>query len=234
MISLVIPCYNESANIPSLFEKLKVLKDVAEIKEVILVDNGSSDGSFELMLNCIKEDNSDFFKSIRLDVNDGYGGGILAGLSVAKGDWLAWTHADLQTDPLDMIKGIELKNKETADVVIKGKRMNRPLFDHLFSLLMQFYVFLRLGHYVNEINAQPKIFSRKFYENFLHGKAPKDFSLDLFLLITAKKEGVKILEFPVFFNKRLYGEAKGGGSIKLKVKLSKRTISFIEEMAKKV
>ena len=43
----------------------------------------------------------------------------------------------------------------------------------------------------------------------------------------AKKMNYSILEFPVFFNKRLYGEAKGGGSIKTKLKLSVRTFSYI-------
>ena len=83
---------------------------------------------------------------------------------------------------------------------------------------------------LNDINAQPKIFNKKFIK-FL-SNAPKDFSFDIFLLLKAKKNNFKIYEYPVVWHKRFAGEAKGGGSLKLKIKLTIRTISFMINLRK--
>ena len=79
------------------------------------------------------------------------------------------------------------------------------------------------------VNAQPKLFSRKFYDKHLVKGAPLDFSLDLYLLYWARKFG-RIIEIPVYFEKRIYGEAKGGGSFKTRMKLVKRTFAYIFEL----
>ena len=78
---------------------------------------------------------------------------------------------------------------------------------------------------VNEINAQPKIFPKTFL-NYLKGY-PKDFSLDLYFLVMAKINGYRIISHDVIMKKRLYGQAKGGGSLKGKIKLIKRTFIYI-------
>jgi hypothetical protein len=77
------------------------------------------------------------------------------------------------------------------------------------------------------------MFSRKFYEEYLNENAPWDFSLDLYLLYWAKKKNT-IYEIPVYFNKRMHGEAKGGGSFKTRIKLIKRTFKYIFELRKKI
>ena len=94
---------------------------------------------------------------------------------------------------------------------------------------MEWYVFFKLGVKLDEINAQPKVFRRNFYHNLLKKNAPDDFSLDLYLLLVAKKRGYKIQNIPVSFHKRLFGIAKGGGSLKGKFPLIKRTISYINK-----
>ena len=78
---------------------------------------------------------------------------------------------------------------------------------------------------LTDINAQPKIFNKQFYESIQN--APFDFSLDLFLLYTALKSGLKIQSFPVKFIHRETGVAKGGGNFKGKLKLIRRTIKYI-------
>ena len=93
---------------------------------------------------------------------------------------------------------------------------------------MQVYCTIILKTKLNDINAQPKLFSRKFYENNFKN-APLDFSLDLFLLTKTNK--IKTVD--VFFHKRKYGKAKGGGTMKGKWKLIKRTISYINILSRK-
>jgi len=78
------------------------------------------------------------------------------------------------------------------------------------------------------------LFHRDFYEA-IEQDAPGDFSLDLYFLFKAKKQGL-ILDFPVFFLPRLYGEAKGGSgsSLKTRIKLIKRTLKYIGELRVRV
>ena len=223
MLSVIVPCYNEEKNIPYIVSKFeKIILDFDEEIEVILVNNGSTDNSKRVFKKAI----SNIAKNIsvhNLDNNIGYGHGILSGLRLAKGEILSWTHADMQTDPNDLVSAyIEFKKHNDSDLIIKGKRRNRNLIDNFFTWGMQIYCLLKLNSKLNDINAQPKLFSREFYKNNFKN-APLDFSLDLFLLINAKK--IKTVD--VFFHERKFGKAKGGGSIKGKIKLIIRTIKYI-------
>ena len=223
MLSVIVPCYNEEKNIPEIVSKFdKIISDFDDELEVILVNNGSTDNSKRVFKKVI----SNTAKNIsvhNLDTNIGYGHGILSGLKVAKGDVLSWTHADLQTEPKDVVSAFkEYKKHNDLDLVIKGKRKNRNLIDSFFTWGMQVYCFLKLNARLNDINAQPKLFSRKFYQSNFK-TPPLDFSLDLFLLIKAKN--IKTVD--VFFHKRKFGEAKGGGTFLGKWKLIKRTIKYI-------
>jgi hypothetical protein len=90
---------------------------------------------------------------------------------------------------------------------------------------MQVYCTIFLKTKLDDINAQPKLFSRNFYEKSFKNP-PLDFSLDLFLLLKAQR----IKTVNVFFHKRKFGESKGGGTIKGKIKLISRTISYIKKI----
>ena len=84
---------------------------------------------------------------------------------------------------------------------------------------------------INDINAQPKLFQDLFR---VIKDYPKDFSLDLYILIMAKSNNYKIINHEVIMKKRIYGEAKGGGSLIGKLKLIKRTLIYIIELKKKL
>ena len=226
MLSVVVPCYNEEENIPLIVSKFStVLEESDEKIEVILVNNGSIDNSkniLEKTMSNIKQD----IRVLNVEKNIGYGHGILSGLKTAKGDILSWTHADLQSDPKDLISAFnEYKKYKDPLLVIKGKRKNRNIIDSFFTLGMQVYCNITLKVRLNDINAQPKMFSRNFYETYFHN-APNDFSLDLFLLYKA----INIKTIDVFFHERKFGKSKGGGTLNGKWKLIKRTIYYINKL----
>ncbi len=228
MLSIVIPCYNESGNIHLLMERFAEVAKANEDIEVIFVDNGSTDNSAEVFKSELKKYSILPFRVVRIEKNQGYGHGILEGLRNAKGETLAWTHADMQTDPLDVLTGFDLFNKNKgkySTLLIKGKRKDRPFLDEVFTKGMELFASGMLKARLNDINAQPKIFSRQFFDE-IQANAPLDFSLDLYFLYHAKKYG-QVLDFSVYFNRRLHGEAKGGGSLKTKYKLTKRTFNYI-------
>lgn len=221
-LSIIIPCFNESDSLKLLLDKC--IKCVSEEIEVILVDNGSTDDTYKKLSQSKLPQNLNF---IKISKNIGYGHGIISGLNSAKGQIVSWTHADLQTDPFDVIEGFKkyegslIKKK----CVVKGIRKKRNFIDFLFTLGMSFYCLIIMKKWMYDINAQPKIFHRDFLKNF--SKAPLDFSLDLFWVNYFKQKKIKINIISVFFNKRIYGESKGGGSITGKIKLIKRTLAYI-------
>ncbi len=234
-LSIVIPCYNEADNLRALVSRcLEVLKENA-FAEIILVDNGSKDNTPQLMQQLLREAGLDRLRSHQVVENKGYGYGILQGLEAAAGPMLCWTHADLQTDITDCMKAYRIwNNTQNPNLVVKGKRRGRNFFDTFFTQAMQWYVLYKLRVNINDINGQPKLFSKTFF-NSIKARAPYDFSLDLYLLINAKRYG-QLVDFPVYFHNRVAGEAKGGGSggMKLKIKLLKRTAAYINELKKQL
>ncbi len=236
-LSIVIPAYNEVENLPGLLQRIYACvekNDAAKNSEWILVDNGSSDGTWAALQEAAKK--APYIKPLRIEVNTGYGNGILQGLRRASGQVLAWTHADCQTDPEDVLRALNTYTNEVrtgSKVLVKGARQNRPLVDRFFSVGMQIWATLVLGTALTEVNAQPKVFPRSLLDEMQ--SPPLDFSLDLYLLYLARKKDYTIREIPVYFKARLKGEAKGGGgSLKNRLKLIQRTIRYILALRKKV
>lgn len=234
-LSVVLPCYNEKDNLKALFERLDMLVQAKPDIEIVLVNNGSTDGSDGVFENELSKRDRNVFKVYKVEKNIGYGYGILSGLRAASGDVLSVTHADRQTDPMDVLKAFDIYKQHLDEkLLVKGYRKNRRPAEALFSYGMGVLASLVLGTRLSEINAQPKLFSRSFFLKY-HEQAPNDFSLDLYFLYRAKKNG-RIIDFPVFFAKRVAGEAKGGSgsSFKTKWKLIKRSFNYIFELKKHI
>ncbi|MFM6983089.1 MAG: glycosyltransferase family 2 protein [Chitinophagaceae bacterium] len=235
MLSVILPCYNEKDNLEALFSRLDLLAGNSDSIEIILVDNGSTDGSDILFRSELAKRDTSVFKVERVEKNIGYGYGILSGLRAAKGDVLAVTHADRQTDPMDVLKAFSIyQNANNNKLLVKGFRKNRKVSEAVFSYGMGLLASVVLGTRLTEVNAQPKLFSKVFFEQ-VEKQAPHDFSLDLYFLYKAKMHGT-IIDFPVFFSKRVAGEAKGGSgsSFKTRWKLIKRSFNYIFELRKQV
>lgn len=233
MISVVIPCYNEEDNLPLLFVRVTQFLESLEGAEVILVNNGSKDESLKKM-NQFRLDHPHLNLNVcNVKINEGYGNGILRGLDIAKNDILCWTHADLQTDIMDCKKAWELyqNQKSNTYLLIKGFRTKRRWTEMMLSYGMAFWASLKLRTWLVEVNAQPKLFSKKFY-NEVKENAPLDFSLDLHFHLMAKKKG-KVVTFPVQFLPRIAGEAKGGSgsSLRTKWRIIKRTLKYINQFS---
>ena len=225
-LSIIIPCFNEEKNIFFLFKKIEKLLENNNTVEIIIVDNGSTDYTHQKIINSklFKEKKINFLK---IKKNIGYGHGIMTGVNVASGNYIGWCHADLQTEPIDVLNAYT-KNLNTIEnelCVIKGLRKNRNFFDSMFTFGMSLFASIIFLKKINDINAQPKIFPKTFL-NYLK-EYPKDFSLDLYFLVMAKINNYKIINYNVIMKKRLYGQAKGGGTLRGKINLIKRTFFYI-------
>ena len=227
VLSVIFPCYNESSNIIGIISSIKSALQGRNDVEIILVDNGSTDSTPQVLEQALQGEAIKQFKTYRIPKNIGYGHGIMEGVRIASGEVIAWTHADLQTDPADVLEAykIFIDHPEYPNCILKGRRVGRNPLDTLFTGGMSILSTLLLREYFSDVNAQPKMFHRNFLE--ILTESPKDFSLDLYLLYQARLKKYQILEHHVNFGKRLHGESKGGGSLKGKWKLIRRTLSYM-------
>ena len=230
--SLIIPCYNESRNLLALVNKCKEVFTLEKDIEFILVDNGSTDETSKL-LNTIVSDLL-FISIVSVKINKGYGHGILAGLAVAKGEIIGWTHADLQTDPIDVLKGLDLFHKSSNPEIlfIKGRRYGRPFLDTIFTLGMSIFESTLLKKMMWDINAQPTMFHRSFFSSWK--SPPDDFSLDLYAYYMAIKSGLLVKRFPVNFGKRVHGVSNWNFSLSSKYRFIKRTLLYSFDLQKRM
>ncbi len=226
-LSIVVPCYNEEENIPLILERFQEVIEREDI-EVILVNNGSTDNSAQVLEQLLPK--YSFAKTTLVAVNQGYGYGILQGLAMCRGEYIGWTHADMQTDPADIIKALHVIEQEKGLVFVKGRRKGRPLFDVLFTVGMSIFETCYLHKKLYDINAQPNIFPKVFYDGW--EEPPQDFSLDLYALYMARKKGLKVIRFPVLFPERIHGESKWNTGLQSKWKFIKRTIDFSVKLKK--
>lgn len=227
-LSVVVPCYNEKDNIPLILQRFDHCIGNRDI-EVILVNNGSTDGSERVFDEWLP--NYAFASFVHVPVNKGYGYGIVSGLKTAAGDYIGWTHADMQTDPNDVAKAYDIIQASDESVYLKGNRKSRPLVDSFFTVGMSIFETLYLKAPLWDINAQPNLFPKSFFETL--PTFPDDFSLDLYMLYMAKKRGLRIKRFDVLFTERLHGASKwNDASFKAKWKFIKRTLNFSKQLKK--
>lgn len=229
-LSIVVPCYNEEKNIPLILEKFKNIIKKEEI-EVVLVNNGSTDNSKDILEKLVP--NYSFARIVSVPENKGYGYGVVQGLKEANGDFIGWTHADLQTDPFDVIKAYKIFEEKKWDkrIYIKGRRKKRTFIENFFTIGMSIFETFYLKEFLWDINGQPNLFSKNFFETWEN--PPKDFSLDLYALFMAKKQKLDLVRINVLFPKRINGESSWNKGIMSRWKLSKRTLKFSLDLKKK-
>ncbi len=230
-LSIVVPCFNEEANlllILNCFAKVIKRDDI----EVILVDNGSTDNTAATLKRLLP--GYPFARAITVPANIGYGHGILSGLKCATGQYLAWTHADMQTSPEDVLKALDIiiRSANPERTYIKGRRKGRAWMDSFFTLGMSLFETIYLRRRLFDINAQPNLFHRRFYQTW--ADAPNDFSLDLYVYYTALVSGLKIIRFNVIFPPRIHGQSSWNHNIAAKLKFIRRTLSFSKSLKQRL
>ena len=229
-LSIIVPCYNEAKNISLILEKFTSVIKRPDI-EILFINNDSKDDSQELFDQLISK--YFFAKVIKIEMNQGYGFGITTGLREAKGEYIGYMHGDMQTDPADTLKALEIIERQPnpKNCFVKGDRKGRSIFDQFFTIGMSLFETIYLSTKLWDINAQPNIFHRSFFES-IKDNCPKDFSLDLYFLYMAKKKKLNIIRFDVMFPDRIKGGSTWNIGIASKLKFIKRTVQFSRKLKK--
>jgi len=203
-LSVVIPVFNEVENIPRLHEELcRALDQLPCSYEVILVDDGSTDGSFDLLAEIAARQPQ--FRAIQFRRNFGQTAAIAAGVEYARGDVLVFLDADLQNPPSEIPKLVS-KLQEGYDVV-SGWRQHRQdsLVRTLPSRFANALISRVSGVYLNDYGCTLKAYRREVLENVrLYGEMHR------FIPAYAAWAGAKIVEMPVEHRARIAGKSKYG------------------------
>src|SRR5262249_6574848 len=199
----VVPAYNEVESLPVLVTELRAaLAASGRTWEMVLVDDGSSDGTADRMrAEALSEPR---IRVLRLEKNAGQSAALAAGLAAARGDVVVTMDADLQNDPADI--GALLAALEHADVV-SGVRANRQ--DSWIRLVSSRIANATrravLGDSITDIGCSLKAYRREVLEGL-----PMFVGVHRFLPALASFRGARVVEVPVRHRARTLGTSKYG------------------------
>jgi glycosyltransferase involved in cell wall biosynthesis len=204
-LSLVIPCYNEQENVPTLLQRVAAsLEKIAKPFEVIIVDDGSTDSTPKLLHDAMA--NLPWLRVIRMARNGGQSAAFEAGFAAARGEIIATIDADLQNDPEEIPRLLPLLDQQQVDM-ITGWRKDRQ--DTPFRR-WQSRQANRIRNWITQETVNDSASSLKIY------RAPAIKGIKLFrgahryFPTLVKMRGGTVYETPVKHSHRFAGTAKYG------------------------
>jgi len=228
-VSVIIPVYNEREILPELVKTLfNTLQDQLYSWEILFIDDGSSDGSFQ-QLESIAEENPEHIIVIALRKNFGQTAAIAAGIDHAAGDIFVLMDADMQNDPAD-IPHLLMKIEEGYDLV-SGWRVDRK--DKFFTRVLPSKMANKLiswvtGVHLHDYGCTLKAYRKDILTGFrLYGEMHR------FIPAFAAHVGARITEVEVKHHPRRFGETKYGIERTLKVILDLFTVKFLISYSQK-
>jgi glycosyltransferase involved in cell wall biosynthesis len=229
-LSIVIPLYNERDSLIELNDWIvSVMHSNRSDFEVIYVDDGSTDGSWEVIEQlCVKRPE---IKAIRFQKNFGKSQALHAGFKAAKGDVIITMDADLQDSPEEIPGLIELLQKEELDLVSgwKKKRFDSLLGKNIPSKLFNWAARRTSGIRLNDFNCGLKAYRSEVIKSIdVHGEMHR------YLPVLAANAGfTRIKEKEVKHQARKYGETKFGAERFINGFLDLITIGFVSRFGKR-
>lgn len=221
-VSVVVPLFNEEQNILELYARLSpVLTGMGKNYEIIFVDDGSTDGTFEALKKIQYGDNHVWV--IQLRRNFGQAAAFSAGFDLAHGDAIVTIDGDLQNDPDDIPNLLE-KLSDGYDIV-SGWRVDRKdlfLTRRVPSIAANALISKVTGLELHDYGCSLKAYQQEVVKNIrLYGE------LHRFIPAIASWMGVRVAEIPVNHHPRRYGRSKYGIGRTVKVLLDLITVKFL-------
>jgi glycosyltransferase involved in cell wall biosynthesis len=202
-ISILIPAFNEEENIIStLKETVNVLENLKRDYEIIIIDDGSKDNTY----NKVKSNIDTFNEKVKIyqyTPNIGKGFAIKYGFNYVDGDYVLFLDADLDIHPSQVDSFLKLIREHEADVVI-GSKLNKnsvvqyPLSRRILSI--GYYVLIKIlfNLPVRDTQTGLKLFSYNTLKKALPKVVVKKYAFDLELLVILNKYKFKIVEAPIY------------------------------------
>jgi glycosyltransferase involved in cell wall biosynthesis len=227
-LSVVVPIYNESENLPLLIEAIhQALVPTGIDYEIICVDDASTDGSAEILRQFAQQDGR--LKAVLLRRNYGQTAGMAAGFDYAQGSIIVTMDGDLQNDPADI--PLLLERLEQGYDLVSGWRKHRKdnrVTRLLPSMVANWLIGVMTGVKLHDYGCSLKAYRTEVIKDMnLYGE------LHRFLPALAFIEGAKITEIPVNHHPRRFGTSKYGLGRTLKVSMDLLTVYFMKKFLTK-
>jgi len=213
MLTIIVPVYNEKKYINLLINKLINLKKIK--KQIIIVDDGSSDGTTNILKNKFKKKKL-INKLIFHKKNLGKGAAIKSAQKYVKGDYVAIQDADLEYNPRDLVRIYKFIKNNKFDVVYGSRVLNKNKFENTknFTHLVRIWgnIFLtKLSNFFNDQNLTDahtcyKVFKSKIFKKI--NLKEKGFAFCPEVTTKLSKLKYKIYEISVSYNGRAYKDGK--------------------------
>ena len=227
-LSIVVPIYNEEENIQELYDAIKpVLDQLGKPYEVIFVDDGSKDKSYDILRSLHETDR--LCKVIRFRKNFGQTAAMAAGFAHARGDIIVTLDGDLQNDPQDIPMLLQ-KIDEGYDVVSgwRARRKDKLITRKLPSVCANWLISKITGVNLHDYGCTLKAYRREVAQNIdLYGEMHR------FIPAIASWMGVSVAEVQVNHYPRRHGVSKYGLSRTIRVILDLITVKFLLSYATK-
>jgi glycosyltransferase involved in cell wall biosynthesis len=221
-ISVFLPVFNEEPNLRPLHEKLDhALAELGCSAEILYVDDGSTDGSLDVLRELAARDSR--VRVIALRRNYGQTPAMAAGIHAARGRVLIPMDADMQNDPADIARLLD-KLDEGYDVVSGWRKKRKdPLFTRKIPSMMANWLISKIGGVpLHDYGCSLKAYRRESLEDVqLYGEMHR------FIPIYASWSGARVAEIPVEHHPRTMGKSKYGLSRTIKVVFDLMTIKFM-------
>ncbi len=227
-VSVVVPLYNERDNLAPLYRELdQVLRGLDRSYEIVFVDDGSIDGSADV-LRQIKAENPEHVRVLRLARNTGQTAALACGLHRAVGDVIVAIDADGENDPADIPK-LMAKLEEGYDLVSgwrEARWQDSPLTRRLPSTVANALISRMTGVVLNDYGCTLKAYRRDLAHSLmLYGEMHR------FVPAIAAEQGARIAEIKVNFRSRRAGTSKYGPGRILRTILDLMTVRFLSGYA---
>jgi glycosyltransferase involved in cell wall biosynthesis len=226
-ISIVIPLYNEEENVRELYGSLKpVMDSLGNEYEIIFIDDGSTDNTLSLLQEIQAADDTVIVLSLRR--NFGQTAAFAAGFDYSRGGIIVTMDGDLQNDPKDIPKLLELMKDN--DLVSGWRKIRKDPFlsRRLPSILANSLISKVTGVNLHDYGCSLKAYRRDVIKNLkLYGEMHR------FIPAVASWYGVRIAEVETTHHPRLRGKSKYGISRTMKVVLDLITVKFLQSFSTK-
>jgi len=221
-LTVVIPVYNEAANLPQLHDELSgTLETWGRPYELLFVDDGSTDGSFEVLARLQADDPR--MRIIRFRRNFGQTAAFAAGFAHARGTVIVTADGDLQNDPRD-IPSLVARLEEGFDIVVGWRKDRKDPFlnRRLPSMLANRLISVATGVRLHDYGCSLKAFRATIVKPIrLYGEMHR------FLPAIASEFGVRIAEIEVNHRPRRHGRSNYGITRTVRVLLDLLTVKFL-------
>lgn len=205
LLSVIMPCYNEAATLPAILDRVRA---IGIDKEIIVVDDHSSDDTYALLMAEAARDPN--LRVVRHPSNRGKGAAVRSGLAHACGEIVIIQDADLEYDPNDYYEVVQPIADGRVDVVFGSRFMGRHTGMYFWNALgnkgLTFLTNLLFNCWISDMETCYKAMRTDIMRS-LHLES-NDFRLEPEITAKVLKHGHRIYEVPVSYLGRTYAEGK--------------------------